>query len=241
MEQRSVCLEELRRRIARLEGARRRGHTFITSGCPPLDQALPENGFRHGSLVEWLSEGDATGAGTLCLLAARAASDNGRLLVVMDGRRDFYPPAAVRLGIEIEQLVVVHPGSAADHDWAMDQVLQSPAVAAVLAWPEKLAGRTFRRWQLAAEQSGTLGLLLRPASARCEPSWADVRLLVEPAAAQSATRVASYGKRRLRITLLRCRGAADGRMVEVELDDETYRVHSIASRQSPTGRLQIAN
>ena len=114
------------------------------------------------------------------MLAAREACRNGGVLVVLDRRREFCPPAAVRLGIEPEQFVVVHAESAADNDWAMDQVLRSPAVAAVLAWPERLDGRTFRRWQLAVEQGGGLGLLLRPAAARADPSWADVRLLVEP-------------------------------------------------------------
>ena len=99
---------------------------------------------------------------------------------MVDRRRDFCPPAAVRFGIKPEQFVVVRAESAADNDWAMDQVLRSPAVAAVLAWPEKIDGRTFRRWQLAVEQGGGLGLLLRPAAARADPSWADVRLLVEP-------------------------------------------------------------
>jgi protein ImuA len=279
----SICLEELRERIARLEGTRRRDHRFITSGCAALDQMLSgkrqdaasteerdavfteeedaasTGGFRRGSLVEWLFEGEASGAGTLALLAARAASDDGRLLVVMDSRGDFFPPAAIRLGIAIEQLIVVRPQNAADHDWAMDQVLRSPVVAAVLAWPETLVQRTFRRWQLAAEEGGTLGLLLRPASARCEPSWADVRLLVEPvssrhapsavtsngtrsmpATSMPATRV--FATRRLRITLLRCRGTADGSMVDVELDDETYRMHSIERQlQSGQCKLQLAN
>ncbi len=252
MQQRSMCLEELRRRIARLEETRRRDRVFITSGCPPLDQALPEQGFRCGSLVEWLSNGDGTGVGTLALLAARAASDAGRLVVVMDRRGDFCPPAAVRLGIDVERLVVVQPQSAADHDWAMDQVLRSPAVAAALAWPEKLDPKTFRRWQLAAEQGGALGLLLRPASARVEPSWADVRLLVESISSRHTPRaVAGYGTRsvpatdtrRLRMVLLRCRGAADGRTIDVELDDETYRVHPVAEGPSRVDRrrLQIAN
>jgi hypothetical protein len=157
--------------------------------------------------------------------------------VVLDRRGEFYPPAAVRLGIEPEQLLVVRVESAADHDWAMDQVLRSPAVAAVVAWPEKLDGHTFRRWQLAVEQGGGLGLLLRPAAARADPSWADVRLLVEPQGDRRG------GNRRLRISVLRCRGGIGGRSVEVELDEETYRVRPAAEKrlQIEKCKLQIAN
>ena len=173
---------------------------------------------------------------------------------MLDRRGDFYPPAAVRLGIEPEQLLVVHTESAADHDWAMDQVLRSPAVAAVLAWPERLDGRTFRRWQLAVEQGGGLGLLLRPAAARADPSWADVRLLVEPLELDrsrdqssrrrhGATTGRGFISRRLRISVLRCRGGTGGRSVEVELDDETYCVHPVAGKrlQIRKCKLQIAN
>jgi hypothetical protein len=217
------CLEELRRRIARLEMPRSGGSPPVSSGCAALDQMLPENGFRRGTLIEWLSAGEGTGTGTLALLAARAVCQNGGVLAVINRRRDFCPPAAIRLGIRPEQFVVIRAESPADNDWAMDQVLRSPAVAAVLAWPEKIDGRTFRRWQLAVEEGGGLGLLLRPAAARADPSWADVRLLVEPRASRSHTRL-------LRMIFLRCRGGTDGRSVDVELDDETYRVHSVAGR-----------
>ncbi len=115
---------------------------------------------------------------------------------------------------------------------ALDQALRCPAVAAVVAWPEsldgKLDGRTFRRLQLAAEQGGGLGLLIRPESVRSQPSWADVRLLVEPLPS-----TAPYG-RRMRVVLLRCRGGGHRvghhvpmvvvgeQTVEVEIDHETH-------------------
>ena len=82
----------------------------------------------------------------------------------------------------------------------------------------KLDGRTFRRLQLAAEQGGGLGLLIRPATVRGEPSWADVRLLIEPLRGTRET------GRLLRVVLLRCRGGdplrGGGQTVEVEIDDE---------------------
>jgi len=233
--ERTISLEKLRRRIARLEtGAKRPGgDPPVHSGCEALDRLLPERGFCRGTLVEWLSAGEGAGACTLALLAAKHACGDGGTLAVFDHRREFCPPAAVRLGIEPEQLLVIHADTAADNHWAIDQALRSQAVAAALAWPGRLDDRTFRRWQLAAEEGGCLGLLLRPETARGEPSWADVRLLVEPL---PATAMLRSRERRLRIVLLRCRGGNAGRGVDVELDDETYRVHSMDQR-----RWQIAN
>lgn len=240
MENRNVCLEELRRRIAGMQHTQRGAcRTAISSSCEELNSLLPDGGFRRGALVEWISSNDGVGACTLAMLAAREACHGGGMLAVVDRRGEFCPPAAVRLGIALEQLMVVRTNSEADHNWAMDQVLRSPVVAATLAWPDRLDGHTFRRWQLAVEEGGGLGLLVRSASARNEPSWADVRLWVEPQPNPTwqsrMTMPTASRTRHLRMVLLRCRGGVDGRSLDVEFDDETYRVYSSAER-----RLQVA-
>ncbi len=242
----TISLENLRRQIAGLEsGGRRRGGQPVSSGCAALDALLPHGGFCRGTLVEWLSPAGG-GACTLALLAAKHACRDGGMLAVFDHHREFCPPAAVRLGIEPEQLLVIHADTAADNHWAIDQALRSQAVAAALARPDRLDDRTFRRWQLAAEEGGCLAMLLRPETARGEPSWADVRLAVEPLPLAASPRnsnmrgrLAADGtsahtpcrKRLLRIVLLRCRGGSADRGIEVELDDETYRLYSLERRR----------
>jgi protein ImuA len=230
---RRLRIEALRQQLAQWEGATSWRQSLedptslerlvsLSSGFPGLDGVLPENGFRTGTLVEWLSRGEGDGAATLAFFAAASACRDGRTVVVLDRTGEFYPLAAIARGIEPARLMVVHPGNKSDHTWAMDQALRCPAVAAVVAWPEvldgKLDGRTFRRLQLAVEQGGGLGLLIRPESVRSQPSWADVRLLVEPLPGRGP-----YGHpRRMRIVLLRCRGGRGEQTVEVEFDDETH-------------------
>jgi hypothetical protein len=249
-------IEALRQQLARWEGVWRQPEgdpaaaeraTALSSGCPAIDRALPEKGFRRGTLVEWLG-GEGDGTATLAFRAAasalRAAGGDGcgGTVVVLDRSGEFYPPAAVAQGIEPARLMVVHPGNQADHTWALDQALRCPAVAAVIAWPDgaikgnkgnrphlpegaahkwklsPLLPRTFRRLQLAVEQGGGLGLLIRPESVRSQPSWADVRLLVESLPSGSP-----YGwPRRMRVVLLRCRGGRGEQTVEVEINHETY-------------------
>jgi protein ImuA len=221
----------------------------VSSGCPALDRILPYHGFRCGTLVEWLSSGPGSGAATLAFRAAvqaRSPLVDGGAVVVLDSSGEFYPPAAIAQGIEPARLIVVHPGNSADHAWALDQALRCPAVAATVAWPDSVCStgssrnrndmpakagttsalgngkrdtRAFRRWQLAAEQGGGLGLLIRPASVRGEPSWADVRLLVEPLVSRDTREV---GRRRMRVVLLHCRNGRGEQTVEVEIDDEPH-------------------
>jgi hypothetical protein len=199
----------------------------VTSGHPALDQLLPGQALCRGTLVEWLSAAGGSGAGTLALIAAREACREGGALIVVDRRRWFYPPAAAGLGIDLKGLIVVRPTSERDESWAIDQALRCPGVGAVWCWREKLHDRVFRRWQLAAESGGVLGLLVRPESARSEPSWAELRLLVAPLPSSPGPGAV----RRLRVELLRCRGglrrvspsariqgAQSGAAVELELE-----------------------
>ena len=121
----------------------------------------------------------------------------------------FCPPAAVRLGIEPEQLVVVHPETAADADWAMDQALRSPDVAAVLAGRKNSMTAPFAvgNWRSRGRWPGPLA----PAGGGAEPNhpgptcgygssrW---RAVMHNRAGQPAMADSKL--------LLRCRGAAAG-------------------------------
>ncbi len=226
---RAALVLALGEQLRQIEGARFTASAeVISSGHAALDRLLPEGGFRRGSLVEWLSSGAGSGAATLALAAARPALENGQALVVVDRRRRFYPPAALRLGIPLERMIVVRPANDADQAWALDQALRSRGVAAVWAAVEQAEDSTLRRWQLAAETSGVLGFLLRSKRARREPSWAELRLGIEPVASEARTQARAP---RLRVQLLRSRLGRSGSTVELELpfpatwpgDHETYR------------------
>lgn len=225
----SQLIENLRRQIARLENGRRtEKDVAVPCGCAELDRLLPDGGFRRGSLIEWLAAEEGCGIHSLALIVAREACREGGKLVVFDREEQFYPPAAVRLGLEIANLWVVRPENQADELWALAQVLRCPGIAAAVAHLDRLDSHDFRRLQLAAESHTALGLLLRPWSARKEPSWAEVRLGVEPIPSPESADV-----RRLKVHLLRSRRGAGYGTVEVELHEETHPVHLAARLARP--------
>jgi hypothetical protein len=116
----------------------------------------------------------------LALLAARSLLRDGRVLVVLDRERTFYPPAAAAWGMPLEETIVVYPANATEELWALEQCLQSAGVAVSWCRLERATSRQLRRLQLAAERGRGLGFLLRPLSARGQPAWNDVRLAVTP-------------------------------------------------------------
>ncbi len=224
-----ALIDALRRQMSRLEGWRgpqaQEAPPTTTSGCDALDRLLPSRGFRRGTLVEWLSTHPGCGAGTLSLAAALVACQAGGSLVVVDRRRQFYPPAVAAFGADLQTTILVHPRSERAVIWARDQALRCEAVAAVWGRVDKLDARSYRRLQLAAETGGGLGLLVRPAATRGQPTWSDVQLLVTPRP--------TNGNRRVRVEVIRCRGGTSGAAVELEIDESTGAVRkAVATDES---------
>src|SRR5262249_16312768 len=130
--------------------------------------------------VEWLNDGEGSGAFTLALSVAAKALRRGGAFVMVDGAKEFYPPAAAQLGIPLERTLVVRPDDPRAALWVWEQALRCEGVAVTLGWMEELSDRACRRLQVAAETGRGLGFLLRPMACRATPSWAAARLKVMP-------------------------------------------------------------
>jgi hypothetical protein len=239
---RGLTLERLAGQLQKLERTShpvRDSSGTVSSGLEILDRLLPDAGFRAGTLIEWVAEKGS--ADQLALLAARSALGEDRVLIVIDDEESLYPPAAAALGIDLRRLILVRPGKVARRGaqakpekrpaaasvetlWALEQALASRGVAVTFCRLEKLSARVFRRLQLSAERGGGLGFLIRPPTARGEPSWSDVRFGVE-----AMGEGGSSSARRWRVEVLRCRrGAAGERFALLEYDDATNTVRPIA-------------
>ncbi len=214
-------VEELRRRVEGLRPLSQIESPRLQTGIREIDEGLLSGGIPMGGLVEWLSDRPGSGAEDLALRLAAAACRRGGAAVIVDGAGTFYPPVAFQRGIDPAQLLLVRPASRQDAIWAVYQSLADENVAAVFAAFPRVSDIAMRRFQLAAEKSGGLGLILRPEAARHSPCWAAVRLLVEPRPWPRPGDTLSEA-RRLRIHLLAARGMIPGRSVEVLVHEPTY-------------------
>ena len=209
----------------------------VSSGFEPLDRLLPAGGVRRGSLLEWLGDGEASGAmaaafAVACRLSGSvegAGPTAAPTIIVVDRQGRFHPPAVMGWlgtvasnGAKKPQLVVARASNAADEAWAIDQALRCRGVAAVLACPQSIQSTAMRRWQLAARGSQAVGFFVRPQetggrrSSRRQPTWAEARIAVSPLPGES------LAVRRLRLTLVGGPWAGDqcveGRAVEIGID-----------------------
>jgi protein ImuA len=122
------------------------------------------------------------------LARCSGGAEKSGAVVWSDPKSELYPPAVAALGIPLDRLFLIHPTNDADQIWAIAECLRCPGVAAVVAaLPERRArGQAFlsrveaRRLQLAAEQGGGVGLLLRTAGKHSAEHAAATRWLVQP-------------------------------------------------------------
>ena len=226
-------LDQLQQQIRLKEGTKPpTDDTPLSTTCLALDKLLPEQGWRRGSVVEWLSPGQGSGAGLLALLTARQAYERGGAVVICQQRAAIYPPALAQLGFDLSRVVLVcAPDATAEH-WAIDQALRSPAVAVVWAKLAKLDDLTSRRFQLAAESGGALGMFVRPSRIRGQPSWAHWQLAVEP--------LPTTGDRQWRLELLRSRGPITAQALTIQWNDLTHVLDAVSNHETPPMSLARA-
>ena len=210
----------LRRGVAPARGRPEPARGTLSTGHPALDAALGD-GLPRGSLGLFEAE-LGTGATTLALHVLAATQRAGGLTAYVDLPGTLDPAAAVRLGLALEWLLIVHPGSAGEAlelaAWlarsrlvdALVLDLEAPGVSTSGLRPllERLPG-------VLARTSATVLLLadrpLRDAAMRA----AGVRLRLERLAWLAVGR--DLVGQRVRATVTRHRWAAPGGQAELEL------------------------
>lgn len=178
--------------------------------------------WRPGTISEWLAPPYGSGAVTLAWRSLAEALPSHGVCALVDCSRCCLAPAIAAWGVDLQRLLVIRPTSSREAWWAVEQSLRSRGVAATCAWVERAPERMLRRWQLAAEVGGGVGLLFRPIAARREPSWAEFRVLVIPLTATSGD------ARRVRLEVVYRRGGLGGSAQEWELDHAAGDVHVVS-------------
>ncbi len=196
------------------------GRTLATS-LPELDALAPGGAFACGAVHEFLSGTGKTRSFVMPAILARPASELG-WIAWCNPEGDLYPPALVAMGVPINRLLVLRPATLADTLWAATECLRCRGIAACIAPLEKITRVHARRLQLAAEQGGGVGLLLRPAAAIGWPYAAVTRWMIRPARGERMVQ-------RVGVELVHGHGGRVGQSVLLEMCRETNTVRAAAA------------
>jgi protein ImuA len=187
-----------------------KNRTFVT-GLSAIDALMPGGGFPRGSVHEILSDPNY---GTPRFFALLLAKSLGGVIVWCDPDGTLYPPAVAAAGVPMEKLYLLHPKTQADQSWAIAECMRCKGVSATIAQVGKLSRIEARRLQLAAEQGGGIGILLRAMDRNASVYAAASRWLVSPAQGLRTVQ-------RWKIQLIHAHGGRIGQTVILEHHRET--------------------
>ena len=157
------------------------GQDAIATGYQPLDELLAGGGLPLGSLSEFITDRDNTGALRLLLNSLATLSQQGRWIAFIAPPHLPCASTLSKHGIDISKLLLIHPKNNNDTLWAMEQALRAGTCGAVLAWPTQINERQLRRIQLAAEEGHASGMLFHQhSSQQLSASPAALRLKISP-------------------------------------------------------------
>jgi len=187
----------------------REGARSLPTGYQALDEILPEKGWPLGALVDFIlpwHQQQVHGVGELRLLLPAMCDllAQDKWLLWVSPPFIPYAPALQSAGINLERLVLIQNKiSRRNKIWAMEKALRTPACGMVLCWIDAIPMAASRRLQLAAEQSGSTGVLLQ--TKRVTASVASLRLKLSPLA------------QGLLVEVIKARGASRYLSVELQL------------------------
>jgi protein ImuA len=214
--------------VAAIEATGAKPGRVLPLGDPRVDACLPGGGLPLGRWHEIVGEGleaedPAAAAGFAARLAAALAEKGGETVWVLR-RDDLYAPGLAGFGLDPARLLFVAVRKDAEVLAAVEDALRTTGVAAVVGEAEALDLTAGRRLQLACEQTGATGLILRRRRAlaagrkgqgrgerRDEATAATTRWRIgpEPSRPEEAA-YTGLGPPRWRVELERCRGGRTG-------------------------------
>lgn len=205
-------IQQLQKALLPLQGYKPAGANSIRVPLGPVNRAFPEQIFPTGAVHEFISTGAETTsatsgfiAGITSFLAARQS-----LSIWISAKRQVFPPALVRFGLLPHQIVFIDASSEKDRIWVMEEALKCEGLAAVTAEISDLDFTASRRLQLAVEQSGVTGFLIRQQPRRLNTLASIARWYISPAASSNYHQLPGIGFPRFTVQLDKIRNGKPG-------------------------------
>jgi protein ImuA len=155
-------LADLQERIDQIAGGSPRKRPHLPFGVEEIDRRLPGGGLAYGGTHEIAGGGaDAiTGAVSSLFAAGIAARTKGPIIWCLN-RPDVFPPALQQAGLNLNRVIFVECDKEDAILESAEEALRYGGLGAVVLEIVRLPMVASRRLQLAAEQSGTMGLIIR--------------------------------------------------------------------------------
>jgi protein ImuA len=223
-----LALEALHAQIEKIEGRSRRVNSVLPFGIAEVDSRLPGGGLALGALHEVAGGGnDAVNSAAATLFTAGIAARTRGKVLWCGARSDLFAPALAQAGLKPDHVIYLEAGDEKTILACFEECLRHRGLGAAVAEVARLSMTASRRLQLAAEESGTIGIALR--------SWrrqAEASDYGHPTAATTKWRISALpstplpvpgiGRPHWLVELVRCRAGESGDFELEACDDRGY-------------------
>jgi protein ImuA len=240
----ALVIAELQEKIDRIAGGNAKSRGRLPFGIPEIDRRLPGGGLAFGSTHEIAGGGADAVAGAVSALftAGIVARTSGPVIWCLT-RTDLFAPGLQQAGIDLDRVIFVESDNEEGVLDSAEAALRFGGLAVVVAELVRLPMIASRRMQLAAEQTGTMGLIIRrwrrqsEATDYGQPTASSTRWRVSSLPSEELP-VPGVGRARWMVELLRAR-AGESFDVEVGACDGKGRMEAIKPSHAP--RWSMAN
>jgi len=206
-------IAQLRKEILPLLGFRSNiGNSSLDAGLGLLKYSFPNALFPTGAMHEFLSkglEGKTATAGFIAGILSSLMQNNG-VSVWVGPSQTIFPPALKAFGIDPDKIIFITLKREKDILWAMEEALKCGGLSAVVSELKEVSFTASRRFQLAVEQSGVTGFILRYNANNINTNACIARWRVAPIPGVSYNDLPGIGFPRWNIDLIKIRNGKPG-------------------------------
>jgi protein ImuA len=191
-------------------------HEFI---CNNNESVTASSGFIAGILSSLLKKS----------VYAKASADRGGAVVWISSSHTIFPPALASFGINPAQFIFIRLRNRNQILWTIEEALKCEGLTAVVGEPSFIDLAISRRLQLATEQSGVTGFLLRTNQQTLNTTACTCRWQIQPMQSETEDGLPGVGFPRLKVELLKVRGGRPGKW---ELEWNNGRFNEVITKHS---------
>jgi len=184
-------------------------------GLGAIEDAFPGGVFPKRGIHEFITvfpEDAAASDGFIAGLLAALMKDGAACVWISTARR-LFPAALSTFNVAPERIIFMDVSTEKDALWIMEEALRCEGLAAVVAEVDSLSLIESRRLQLAVEESGVTGFILRKDAQRMASTIATARWQISPLPSVLEEGMPGLGFPRWRVELLKVRNGLPGNWV----------------------------
>jgi protein ImuA len=216
-------ITQLKKDILALQGFRPLLHQHSRIELGTINHSFPDSQFPLGVNHEFIcnnNESLTASCGFIAGILSTLLKKGGAALWISSSHTIF-PPALVSFGINPAQFIFIRLRNRNQILWTIEEALKCEGLTAVVGEPSFIDLAISRRLQLATEQSGVTGFLLRTKQQTLNTTACTCRWQIHPLQSETEDGLPGVGFPRLKVELLKVRSGRPGKW-ELEWNNERF-------------------